>query len=129
MISKSHLYLACKVKCQLKGQISIYITTLIFAYFNFRCKIYQCYFDVFKVYENFRLTFLPLRSNQKSSYKYHLPNLKDPCSEFSKVGILHVRPVEGHFWSPRSPKGKKFSKKKFWGVKLTSKNFFGRPVG
>ena len=23
--------------------------------------------------------------------------LKDLCSEFSKVGILHVRPVEGHF--------------------------------
>ena len=31
--------------------------------------------------------------------------LKDPCSEFSKVGILHVQPVEGHFWSPRSPGG------------------------
>ena len=30
--------------------------------------------------------------------------LKDPCSEFSTVGILHVRPVEGHFWSPRSPR-------------------------
>ena len=34
--------------------------------------------------------------------------LKDPCSKFSKVGILHVRPVEGHFWSLRSPKKKKF---------------------
>ena len=34
--------------------------------------------------------------------------LKDPCSKFSKVGILHVRPVEGHFWSLRSPKKKNF---------------------
>ena len=58
-------------------------------------------------------------------------SLKDPCSEFSKVGILHIQLVEGHFWSPRSPKKKKFFKKFFFlgGVKSTFKTFFSRPVG
>ena len=58
------------------------------------------------------------------SWRKESDKLKDPCSEFSKVGILHVRPVKGHFWSPRSPKEKKIFKKNFLGGEIDLQNFF-----